>query len=47
MLAGIAEVAGNELMILASSNAECITTIKFNSKTKRAGYWVVEKPAIL
>ena len=46
MLVGIAEVAGNEVVILRSINSECITNIKFNNKTKRVGF-AVRKQAIL
>jgi hypothetical protein len=37
MLAVIAEVADNEFVFLGSRNTVCITTLKFNSKTKRDG----------
>lgn len=46
MVVDLAEVSGKELVILVSSNTECITAIKFNSKTKRAGL-AVRKQAIL
>jgi hypothetical protein len=46
MLVGIAEVAGNEVVIRTSIYSECITNIKFNNKTKRAGF-ADRKQAIL
>jgi hypothetical protein len=46
MLAGLAEVAVSEQVTLGSSNTERITAIKFNSKTKRAGF-AVKKQVIL
>jgi hypothetical protein len=38
MLAGLAEVAGNEVVIRTSIYSECITNIKFTNKTKRVGF---------
>jgi hypothetical protein len=46
MLAVIAEVADNEFVFLGSRNTVCITTLKFNSKTKRDDL-AVKKQAIL
>jgi hypothetical protein len=46
MLVGIAEVAGNEVVIRTSNYSEWITNIKFNNKTKRVGF-AARKHAIL